>query len=308
MRNSSKVALVFFGIALILSGCIWYKGEAIRPQIIPQHEKDTPAQSVPPVTQQGQPQLPPGALSDGERQTIAGSRHTGGYCGLTGLDWSGTVKRFQAAYSSKKKPRIAVFLNRALSDEVRDWRVNEGYIVRYGEKGGKQADLDVYPSRGVREEPRPAPGETWMWAFEDGFLEPFMESGVRLVDRATIMRLVAAETQGEGGALAPLAVKKVEVDALRGYANIFVELLISASPGAQYGYAFKATAKDVKTGIIIANVVSVDWKYQPETERRILAGQSDYEVVAENRTPPLDDVASTLALELMSSMARGWGE
>jgi len=146
-----------------------------------------------------------------------------------------------------------------------------------------------------------------MWAFEDGFLQPLTDANVKIVDRATIMRLVAADEQDKGGALAPLAVKQIEVDALRGYADIFIELLITASPKAQYGYAFKATAKDVKTGTLIANVTSVNWKYLPERERKILAGRSDYQVVVERKLPTLDDVASTLALELMSSMVRHWG-
>ncbi len=42
---------------------------------------------------------------------------------------AGTIERFKIAYAGKNSPRIAVFLNRQLSDEVREWRTDARAVL-----------------------------------------------------------------------------------------------------------------------------------------------------------------------------------
>lgn len=232
---------------------------------------------------------------------------------------AGTIARFRAAYGAKKRPRIAVFLNRRLSDAVREWLTDSRLVLAGGYSkeetvAGQQArqaevvgGISVYSQRHAGGRIRPRPNEHWMWAFEDGFIQPFLQAGARIVDRATIMRL-AASSRRQGSAYAPVAVKKVEMDALKGYADIFVEILISRSPSSLYGYEFKATAKEVNTGIIVANVTSLHWRPENRIRRQVYATSHGYEIVDSIRIPPVEDIASDLAIDLMRALANSWGD
>jgi hypothetical protein len=233
---------------------------------------------------------------------------------------AGTVERFKRAYSSKKSPRIAVLLNRQLSDEVREWVTDSRLVVAGGysetrtvpgkepEKTDVAGGISGSSQQQAESGARPSPNERWMWAFEDGFIQPFLQSGAKTVDRATIVRLAAASPGQQDSAYAPIAVKKVEMDALKGYADIFVEILISRSVSSLYGYEFKASAKEVNTGIIVANVTSLRWRPEDRKQREVYATSHGYEVVDSIKIPPVQDIASDLAVDLMNAMAKAWGE
>lgn len=233
---------------------------------------------------------------------------------------AGTITRFKTAYGAKKNPKIAVLLNRQLSDEVREWVTDSQLVLAGGYTetrtvDGKQTEqrdvtggISGYSQQRADSGARLNPDERWMWAFEDGFIQPFLQSGAKMVDRATIVRLAAASSGQQGSAYAPISVKKVEMDALKGYADIFVEILISRSPSSLYGYEFKASAKEVKTGIIIANVTSLRWRPEDRRQREVYATSEGYEVVDSVKIPPVEDIASDLSLDLMNALARAWGE
>ena len=233
---------------------------------------------------------------------------------------AGTMARFRAVYGAKKDRRIAVLLNRQLSDEVREWVTDSrlvlagGYSKTMTVSGEKTEQTDVtagisgYSQQHTDTGARPSPNERWMWAFEDGFIQPFLQSGAKMVDRATIVRLAAASSGQQSSAYAPMSVKKVEMDALKGYADIFVEILISRSPSSLYGYEFKASAKEVNTGIIIANVTSLRWRPEDGKRREIYATSQGYEVVDSVRIPPVEDIASDLSIDLMNALASAWRE
>jgi len=309
MRILHCGALVALAVTFLATGCVWYKGRQIRPRIIPQIEADTPADTVAPVRRTNSEQPPPGSLPTGQSSSTGLPTGSGHIATLTGRDWSGTIVRFQKGYDASGKPRIAVFLNRVLSDEVRDWTMDEGWVF-YAEttgKGGWRGEgyyVDPVDESGARPNPR----EYWMWAFEDGFIEPFTETGAKLIDRATILRLTAAQEQGKQGTLRPLASKKIETDALVGYADVFIEVLISTDPSSSYGFQFKSTAKEVKTGRLLANVTSVSWERDAAQEEYVGTRHGYKKAERTAKPPKLQETARTLALETMSALARTWGQ
>ncbi len=227
---------------------------------------------------------------------------------------TGTVERFRLAYANMKKPRIAVYFNRSLSDEVREWAADSRLAIsdsftatktvggktveRYDVSGETAIAREYQTENGYRQ----GPGERWMWAFEEGFTRPFLDSGTRIVDRASILRLAAA-TERDRNPHGAVEVKTVEMNALKGYADIFIEILISRSPGALYGYDFRASAKEVSTGMVIANVTSFNWSGDERRQRRVVATSHGYQVEETVSIPPLGEIASDLALDLMNAMA-----
>ncbi len=233
---------------------------------------------------------------------------------------AGTMARFRAAYGAKKNPKIAVLLNRQLSDEVREWVTDSRLVLAGGysetktvagektEQTEATGGISGYSQQQAASGARPSPNERWMWAFEDGFIQPFLQSGAKMVDRATIVRLASASSGQQGSAYAPISVKKVEMDALKGYADIFVEILVSRSPSSLYGYEFKASAKEVDTGIIIANVTNLRWRPEDRKQREVYATSQGYKVVDSVKIPPVEDIASDLSLDFMNALTRAWSK
>jgi S1-C subfamily serine protease len=193
------------------------------------------------------------------------------------LDRDQVINDFAGAYNAKGSPRIAVFVNTPLSDEVRQWRTSERIVVtgegeqisvsKQGETPTSDAEVNIQgqtvniqsdgpvgdkmetkgsedktravtvQSQEYLEQPvRQGPPEQWMWAFEQGSMEPLLQAKTNLVDRATILRLIAAK-DGQQQDTQPVEAKQIEMDALSEYADILVEILISQSPQAQFDRA-----------------------------------------------------------------------
>jgi len=232
------------------------------------------------------------------------------------------IGTFQQTYKQAGEPRLAIFLNRSLSDEVREWHTQNRLVTsvsgHYEKKSGDVTETftgpggaAVYGQTHMENPERSSPGESWMWRFEDGFLAPFLETGTKIVDRATIMRLTAAQSGTQGSAYAPMAVKKIEMDALTDKADLFIEILIRRAPASKLGYEFKASAKDIKTGFIRANVTSFGWDYKTtgKTNEKVVATATGYEFVKETQKvelPEVNVIARDLALALMQSLAGNW--
>lgn len=302
--KAETTAAVLFGALLLVAattGCVRYL------------EQETPAGTVPPPpatvkAQAAQNVQPPAAPV---LQTVADKRW--------GDEAQGTIQQFAKVYAAKGTPRIAVFFNRALSDDVREWRSNARLSVtrertKVQEEAGKETKqtATVGGAAVAIEQPadagaRPSPDEQWMWAFEDGFIQPLLDAKVKVVDRATIVRLAAAK-EGRRTDVPSVAPKTIEVNALKDSADLFVEILVSRSPSSLYGYEFKASAKEVKTGQIVANVTSLRWRPEDRRGRIVIAGPTDYQVIDGIRIPPVGEIAADLAVDLMNALDRTWAE
>ncbi len=285
-------------------------------------EQDTPTGQVAPPIRTVAPQ--PYRPSYDTGAPPVESAESGEAEGITSrFDAGSIIPDFERVYQSAGSPRLAIFLNRSLSDEVREWKTRSRAVIAVGGNYSYQdenrsesvegpAGVSVYGQQHVETTGRYHPGgEEWMWRFEDGFLGPFIDARARVVDRATIMRLTAAASGQQGSAYDPIAVKKIEMDALTGKADLFIEILIRREPKSAVGYAFKATAKEVNTGIIRANVTSLDWDYKGKKTEKVIATDTGYEFVedsggTESDLPDINVVSKDLALGLMRSLAHSW--
>ncbi len=264
-----------------------------------------------------------------------------------------SLRDFRAAYEAAKRPRIAVYFNRALSAEVREWipsnrLVNEGTAefsrqdrhsgstrvegkfqaassasgdvnqdvaldARFEGKrsGGGSSSASgqsvvrqsVYAQQYVGPTgERDDPAEHWKLKFEDSVARSFLDAGARIVDRATIFRLMSFEQPNTSGLAGSISTNRVETGALKQYADILLELLVVADPEAPSGYAFRATAKRVVDGSLVATAY-VDGSEIGKNERpRYVATDRGY--VKEVRPlPTVVETSEALALAVMQSMA-----
>jgi len=151
--------------------------------------------------------------------------------------------------------------------------------------------------------------EDWQWQFEQSFLEPFLRSNVILIDRATILRLTAADAGVDAANSKIPSVKAIETKALRDKADLFMEILVRRNPVSPIGYEFRAAVKEVETGRWLALVSSLSWKQARMQRLRAttyVATPTGYEPVRPGGFPELDRVAGLLAGDVMASLADLW--
>lgn len=307
MMTTLHRATLGFCAATLLSAC----------STVTYLESETPAGAVPPppldvvepVISQGVPELP----SEAPRRPSYQDREMD-----RAMARQDTIRAFQQAYSQMGRPRLALYLNRELSAEVREWTTQYREVISAGFDDSRQNnDGSGYQRSALggaaryaqtREElpERESPSERWMWAFEDGFLRPFLEAGADIVDRNVIMRASGARTGQPGQGFATQALKTVEMDALDGFADLLVEALIARSPGARYGYQFKASAKNVANGVISANVVSAGEGAAPAPRTSVKATSRGYQYETTVELPSVDAISEALALDLMSALSSRW--
>lgn len=296
-------------LALSISAPLWAKMEYL--------DKNTPPGSIPPP-----PNLRQHPVIKGQERSfgkIGGQEDT-----ATAGSSEATMKDFRNIYMEKGKPRIAIFLNRVLSDEVREWKTSVRHIesgdkkVYYNtEKEGKGGQIEKTSYEGPQasytqqhienDGSRPNPGEEFFWAFENGFMGPFLKSGAKLVDRATIMRLAAAADKDQGSVRDLIVVKKVEMDALINNADIFVEILVTRAPNAPGGYLMKSIAKEVRTGRIIGTANNkAEHDNAAGLAKKAIATETGYELIDSPDAVDVEKSSQTLAINLMDSFVNMW--
>ena len=250
--------------------------------------------------------------------------------------YAASIKRLRAAYIEAESPRIAIYMNRSLSDEVREWITPmrsvvsgqgenvavaggptivtpAGAVVDAGGQTNVEGSTDTtrgvstYTQRHAEHANRQDPPEIWMWRFEDNFFQPFLRAGTQLVDRGTTLRLIASASGQQGEPYNVTAVKQVEMDALTEYADIYIEVLVTRDHTSPSGYAFRAVAKHTKNGIISASVTKTGRDSRYEKSFEVVSAKGGYELQRSSDALVLENVSQELAIDLMNSMASSWG-
>jgi len=244
--------------------------------------------------------------------------------------------RFASLYVGKKKPRIALFINRSLSDRVNEWASNSRFIARgdgsisladtsgtgvtSGLMGGtlvsgQTSKMDLSLDNGhiiLKSQSKKNLGgerlkirESILWQIENGFIQSFLRAKAKIVDRNTILRLIALEY--DTNSLEDLPEKNIEMKALKKYADIYVELLVNSSGSA--GYMFKAVAKELSTGRILAMANFTDQFAITSAPRQeiVTSGQGFHIVEKQSVTTfGFEELGVSLSVNLMDSFNTLW--
>lgn len=162
-----------------------------------------------------------------------------------------TVRDFSRAYAQAGRPRIALWWNRQLSDRHSEHSREVARVQAELSADGRRASLSS--SRGPEGQgdalrPRLL-SERDLFQVETEFTRRLLDAGVRLIDRATILRLTAGQAgSAQAGAL---DAQRLEMQALRGHADHFLEVLLSADSTAPLGVGFRIDLKAVADGQVL---------------------------------------------------------
>lgn len=224
---------------------------------------------------------------------------------------------FRAAYARKKSPRMVIFWNRQLTDSLstsyEEWS-------RYTLTDGRMSDKTLYDDgsttvagRAVEAELRSGRTATTAdgarttglaeradWKAAQGFNRTMLAGGARLIDRTLIMRSTALNKGVDRG-----DAQSVEMSALTGKADLLVEVLQTPDASAPSGYTFRVDVKDIRSGTLLATVVTQG--IPPSNgPGRWVAGPSGYQ--RERPLPPsVDQVGARVATEVMQALVANWG-
>jgi len=246
------------------------------------------------------------------------------------------LKKFRLTYTQQGEPRIVIFVNKKLSDEISEWEVNSvnlqqtslelegsGNVYKYEPEENKDKDkvtseesfkyenklkVKEKVSSLIKPQQNTFPTEnTTIWKFENNFIKPFLEAKVNIVDRNVIIRLMGL-SEMQNKPIDEIDIKSIEMQALKEYADIYIELLINKDINSPTGYIFKAKAIDIKTGKLLAYAVSSGISGKETEDKKVEVTSHGFEITKESMTKPsLEESSKELAFILMEQLAEKWG-
>ncbi len=232
------------------------------------------------------------------------------------------AESFRAANQGLKRPRMAIFWNRALSDRLQTTREDfvrtrdralsdetresdssagpAGNATFSQESSSSTREEEVTRGTHVTKDPsRRGLGETNDWPLRSAFQARLLEAGARIVDRNLAMRATHAATGGADD-------QEVEIGSLLDKADILLEILMTQDEESPTGLSFLVTAKRVKDGVQLASL-STQALRRSNGPPRYVATSNGY-----RRAPPapmtLDETGEVLATETLQALARAFGE
>jgi hypothetical protein len=239
------------------------------------------------------------------------------------------ASNFLTAYKQEGEPKIAIFWNKKFDDQLSQWSAtsristtgetstdtkdkfepnsaNEGYVRNTS--GGSRIVEAKYTEEKIEAKKRDGFGELNDFSFSGGFVQSLLESGVYIIDRDAIMRLMQRDSAKSSGAEMISDAKKIETDALLGYADLLAEIVFSKefSAASPMNREFLVTVKEISTGRLITMFRS---SAMPSNINKFKASESGYDSVNVNLKdgsfrPEL--AGEQLAYELMQKLVKIW--
>jgi len=297
MRNHVQVvgrATVLLLLTSTVLGCESLHKSVILDEVTPPGEIEPPPAQVHSETQVRPYRPEPGVSGLGE--TTVHSR-----------DPKSPHSAFETAYRKANQPRIALYVNRALSDDVREWvsgsRLKVGYVQTSTTHNGQRTTTETVGTATASTQTRSHDGagrertDHWIWRLEDAISQPFLDVGARLVDRAMIVRLASAQRGHNPHEDEP--VKLIEMLGLKDAADILVEIEISACPDDRLGYVFRIRAVDITSGTVLTSTTSASWDRNGRVSGQWLATSEGYE---RKGLPKPEVVGYRLAEDIMNGL------
>ena len=233
-----------------------------------------------------------------------------------------TTAAFQSAYRAAGTPRIALFWNVVLTDQVAEGRVSSSRIRGHdattvnrleqttsGEAGSSRlvdgddrrtTDLTIQrSSRTTDSAKRAMPlAERDAWLLETAFTKALIEGGAELIDRNLMLRVTAAALDGGK----ERDVRTVESKALLGKADVLLEVLMTRDSDSPLGWGFRGTLRDIASGRLLGSYYTTAVPELPAPAARYVATPRGFEPVQERPVVTVDHVGRTLALESMDQL------
>lgn len=295
MERSLSIAMRCIAVAVLTLGCQTTSNkEQIEHQVI---DQPTPPGIIEPPradVQAPKPYRPYGEAEPAYAQVEMG--------------FEKIAREFADKYAKAKKPRIALYVNRVLDGDVREWQGNTRVAVGYGEtvreeSDGKKTKRQVSGGAAISVETRQDAGagvaldQTWAWRLEDAIRHPLIQAGAHIVDRKIIMRLAAADIGGT--AYGDVSIKTIEMAALKGSADILAQVAISRTTDPKHGYLYRLEVFDINTGRILLSTSSANWPRSRSARGELVSTSKGFE--RSNYANP-QTLGNWLARDLMAGL------
>jgi hypothetical protein len=245
-------------------------------------------------------------------------------------------ERFRKEYARAGRPRVVLYWNRELDDELVDRKTQRVDIRAAGVEAGPVAVGAVHIDRAETVANRWAAGglPRHLATVEAAFVQHLAQHGVRLVDRAAILRLehARARKRDAAGQGATPDSRVNEIDALSALADLLIEITVLEAGATPAKVEFKLLAKDTRTGAMPFSLATRAGAAQadpggfvagpagfvrlsdcPQPAREFVAGEDGF-VPRPAKLRTMADVGRQLAVETMAvwagldaALARGCG-
>ncbi len=243
-------------------------------------------------------------------------------------------RKFGAAYSRSGRPRIVIYWNRVLSDDIeqrkessirrveshrtRDVASSESTAGAAGAmtvdevRGSASREVELIgTTRTIDTGKREVQLDTGKeWALQSGLMTNLRNAGARLVDRAMILRnshLKHAVTDENADGHKATDVLRTEGNALHGYADILLEIEMVPDTRSPAGLGFKVTARRISNGVNVMTYYSQAVPPQGIPDERYKATAGGFQKIqGEVPAPTLAQVADQLSAEVLEQLAQGF--
>ncbi|MBX9746746.1 MAG: hypothetical protein K2X34_07580 [Hyphomonadaceae bacterium] len=231
-----------------------------------------------------------------------------------------TVQAFQSWNVARKKPRILVYWNRQLTDDIlsksrlreidetttEDGRTTLDKTTASGPESVRHVDDQGMSRKRTErwsEETQSTGGEYATmatlpsWRLESAFTNVFLSAGARLVDRNSALRTLSAST-----AVGPEQdLQRIEAKALSGRADYLVEVLPMEEKGSPTGMIFRVKVTRTADTQVIAQFLSAG---EADTGPGAFTpgASGDFEWTGP-RAPTIDEIGLKLALDTLRRIA-----
>lgn len=236
------------------------------------------------------------------------------------------IEAFEAAYSAKGRPRVMLFWNRSISDQLEvkilkeKTRRKEGVKNKSSESqkddsGGEVGVTDARYSEVEVEKTnetvvdagrREGPAEAFTWALEDAVLRALTVLKVNVVDRSAAMRFSSSERDPARSTDAI----RTETQAMLDRADVMLEILSTKDASAPSGLLYRILVKEVHTARVLATRVTdarpPPMKTSGTPRSSIRIGRNGLErAVAEEPSATVAQVARELTRQVLATLAIG---
>lgn len=229
---------------------------------------------------------------------------------------------FQSAYRAAGAPRMALFWNVLLTDQVAEGTTTSSRVrgetnqtvnrleqETAGEAGtsrlvdgDSRRTTDVTINRSSRATDSSRRGmplaERDAWLLETAFTKTLMEGGANLIDRSIIIRLAALDLDpGKGRDQ-----RTAESKALLGKADVLLEILMTRDTESPLGWGFRCTLREINTGRLKGSFYSRAIPVVAKPPARFAATTTGFQRVDVRPVLDVHDVGRKLALDTMNEL------
>lgn len=231
------------------------------------------------------------------------------------------INDFRLRYEAAGKPRIALFWNVELIDNLEDKVAITKHLssepinpnIKYHEnglrslgavkpqereyKGDFSYTLTERKDRIVTNARRHSGlNERDMWKAETTFTNTMREAGVRFIDRNMILRTTAFTENISD-------TRATETKALLGKADLLMEVLMTKDLDAPLGWGFRMNLRDIKTGEDRTALYTDALPNVPSPKVTFRATNTGFDKVVEQPHTSVQDIGMALATEIMTVIA-----